>query len=743
MPAASAEIDLAGVRRAAMPRYLEPMLATLASKPFRDDGWLFEVKWDGYRVEAVIRDGKVELFTRNGNDASVYFPRLLDPPTWIEAREAIVDGEVVALDADGRPDFSLLQERISQGRTGRPVPLVYQAFDLLHLDGRSLVEVPLEQRKRLLELVLRPNARVQYASHIVTEGVAFFDAVRAQGLEGMVAKVRRSRYEPGRRSASWLKIKTRPEQELVVGGWTPGAGNAADLGALAIGVYEDGRLRFAGKVGSGFDARARRELRGLLDPLAADAPPFDPAPPPDYRGRWGGDLAGIHWVRPDLVIRAEIGGWTRDGHVRQTAYKGLERTRDPREVVRERAVDPAAAGRRARASAAASEQPSAMTLRASGEGSPSSAMTLRASGEGSPSSAMTLRASGEGSPSSAMTLRASGDGRGGASAVAVDPAWLVSDGELAALDALRADGTWSVAGQELKLTNLDKVLFPPRDGVDEPALTKRDLIRYFARISPAMLPHLADRPLNLQRFPNGADAKGFWQKDIPSHAPRWLTIWHEQGFREREDRAPNDHLVADRAATLCWLGNQAAFEIHAWTSTVADPWTPTFALIDIDPGTATSWDETLLLARLFRTALDHLGVRAWPKLTGSRGIQAWIPIERGRYSYRDTSDWVQRLSRAVGGSVPDLVSWEWAKAERGGRARLDYTQNAAIKTLVAPYAVRPRHGAPVSAPITWDELDDPELRPDRWTIRSMPDRVAAVGDLWAGIQDDRQVLPAL
>ena len=258
-----------------------------------------------------------------------------------------------------------------------------------------------------------------------------------------------------------------------------------------------------------------------------------------------------------------------------------------------------------------------------------------------------------------------------------------------------------------------------------------------------MLPHLADRPLNLQRFPNGAGAPGFWQKDIPSTAPRWLTIWRETGFREREDRAPNDHLVADRAATLCWLGNQAAFEIHAWTSVLHDPWTPTFALIDIDPGPSTTWDETLTLARLFRTALEHLGVRAYPKLTGSRGIQAWIPVERGRYTFAETSAWVETLSRAIGATVPDLVSWEWAKADRGGRARLDYTQNAPIKTLVAPYAVRPRPGAPVSAPIRWDELDEPDLAPDRWTIRNVGERVAAIGDLWAGLQDDHQVLPPL
>ena len=731
MPAADAGIDRTGAREAPMPRYLEPMLATLAAKPFRDDRWLFEVKWDGYRVEAVVRDGDVQLYTRNGNDASVYFPRLLTPPTWIHAREAIVDGEVVALDAAGRPDFNLLQERISEGRGRRapaagdddagasPGTLVYQAFDLLYLDGRLLVDVALEQRKRLLELVLRPTGRVRYASHVETEGTAFFDAVKAQGLEGLVAKRRASRYEAGRRTSDWLKVKVRPEQELVVGGWTPGEGSASVLGALAVGVYDGDRLRFAGKVGSGFSDRTRRELRSRLDELETDVPPFDPAPPPDYRGRWGGDLAGIRWVRPELVIRAEIGGWTRDGHVRQTSFKGVDPDRDPRQVVRERAIQPRSVVR-----AAATDRV---------DGASGVAGASEHGGAAPPAAGTVARSSASAHSGTATPSGAAG----------TDPSWLVSERELAALERLRQEGSWSIAGQSLRLTNLDKVLFPPRDGTDEPALTKRDLIRYFALIAPAMLPHLAGRPLNLQRFPNGVDKPGFWQKDIPSHAPRWLTIWHEQGFREREDRRPNDHLVADRAATLCWLGNQAAFEVHAWTSTIEDPWTPTFALIDIDPGTATTWDETLLIARLYRTALEHLGVRAYPKVTGSRGIQAWVPIERGRYSYAETSAWVEKLSRAVGASVPALVSWEWAKSERGGRARLDYTQNAAIKTLVAPYAVRPRHGAPASAPIRWEELDDPDLRPDRWTIRTLPDRVASIGDLWAGIQEDRQTLPPL
>src|SRR5207237_2271884 len=218
------------------------------------------------------------------------------------------------------------------------------------------------------------------------------------------------------------------------------------------------------------------------------------------------------------------------------------------------------------------------------------------------------------------------------------------------------EGTWHVGGRELKLTNLDKTLFPPAAG-EKDAVTKRDLIRYFALIAPAMLPHLEDRPLNLHRYPNGVGGPGFWQKDIPDTAPEWLTIWHETGVSD--ERKANDHLIADQVATLCWLGNQAAFEIHAWTGKLPDPWQPTFALIDIDPGPKTTWDQVVRIARLYRAALEHLKVRAYPKVTGRRGIQAWIPIVP-KYDYSQTSAWVEGVSRAVGAMVPELVSWEWS-----------------------------------------------------------------------------------
>jgi bifunctional non-homologous end joining protein LigD len=316
------------------------------------------------------------------------------------------------------------------------------------------------------------------------------------------------------------------------------------------------------------------------------------------------------------------------------------------------------------------------------------------------------------------------------------PSGLTED-ELAALDELGTGGTWEVFGRRLRVTNLDKILFPARDG-EEP-VTKRELIRYSAQIAPVALPYVAGRPLNLHRYPNGAGTKGFWHKQLPNHAPGWLARWENP---EADPGETTTYLVADEPAALVWAANFGALEWHAWTSKTDAPHCPTYALIDLDPGPSTSWDDLLVLARLHRTALEHLGVRAAPKVTGRRGIQIWISIARGP-SFDETRAWVEQVSRAVGATVPDLVSWRWEVAARGGLARLDYTQNAINKTLVAPYSPRPGPGAPVSAPITWDELDDPALRPDGFTVRSVLKRIAERGDLFRTVLDTDQTLPRL
>ncbi len=752
-PAPLPTLDPPGSWLLARPAFLEPMLATPGAAPFDGEDWLFEPKWDGYRVEAIVAEGKVVLRTRNGNDAGRYFPELLGPPSWLAAPEAIVDGEVVALDTDGRPDFGLLQARLGGGfsrsdlpatpgakAAGRDAPLVFMAFDLPWCTGRSYLDVPLEERKEILRLVLRDHPRVRYGGHVARDGVAFYTAAAAQGLEGAMAKHRRSRYEAGRRSTAWLKLKVRPTQELVVGGYVPGQGSHRDLGALLVGVMVDGRLRYAGRVGSGLDAAARTRVRAALDARSRPDHPFDDAP---------ADLArtpGATWAAPEIVIRAEIGGWSRDGIVRQATFVQEAPEVDPATVERQEAVGPEAAAR---------------ALAKVGIGRKKRAAPLHpvSKPNASPLSkdeTMTRKPSSPATPAPP----------------AFEPA---TAAELAALDALPGrGGTWRIGGRDVALTNLDKVLAPGRTGPGdgpggagrdggpgelraaaadggpgsptggasgdgEPPVTKRDLVRYLVQVAPIMLPHLAGRALNLARYPDGVDADFFWQKDVAKSTPDWVTRWREP---DPPDRRPHAYVVADGLATLAWLGNQAAVELHPWTSPIDAPAEPRWALVDIDPGTATTWEETLVLARLYRQAFDHLGVLGVPKVSGKRGIQVFVPL-RPRYSFEETRAWVEQVSRAVGGAVPDLVSWEWSKDRRDGRARLDFTQNWRNRTLVGPYSPRPAPGLPVSAPITWDELDDPDLRPDRWTIRTILDRVAERGDLFASALGPGQELPSL
>jgi bifunctional non-homologous end joining protein LigD len=525
---------------------------------------------------------------------------------------------------------------------------------------------------------LRPHPLVRYAGHIEADGEAFYEAARAQELEGIVAKLRRSTYEPGRRSPAWLKLKVRAEQEVVVAGWLPGQGTHRDLGSVIVAVRDGDRWAHAGQVGSGIDTKTRRELRARLESIERADSPLAPAP----------RLKGARWVEPEIVIRVEFAEWTADNLLRQAAFKGFEIDRDPRAVVRERATATATATARAEEAAHSAAEP-------------------------------------------APRPRKRGTKRSAPAAADV-----AGDDPVPQLEGLGATGTLLIDGVEVRVTNLDKVLFPAREG-EEP-VTKRDLLRYHLTVGAAMIPYLDGRGTTVHRYPDGVEKGGFWQKDLPGHTPPWVNRWRYV----HEKEGPKHYPVVDRRGTLVWLAQEAAIELHPWTSRTDAPDMPTYALIDVDPGPDTTWDEVLELTRLYRAALQHVGVRGLPKVTGKRGIQVWIPVRDG-YSFDDTRDWIEALSRAIGATVPDLVSWEWSKRARHGKARLDYTQNAINKTLVAPYSPRPAPGAPVSMPIAWDELEDPELRSDRWTIRTAAERLAERGDLFAPALTERQELPSL
>ncbi len=293
------------------------------------------------------------------------------------------------------------------------------------------------------------------------------------------------------------------------------------------------------------------------------------------------------------MARVEFSEWTDDDYLRQAAFKGMDIGKDPRKVVRETAISADDAVEEAEA-----------------QGRRRPARRRKPAARSDP-------------------FLEDPDDR-------ADPPQAATPDEMAALEAMTKDGVWEIGGHDVSLSNLDKVLFP------EPGFTKRDLIRYYVTISPILLPHLKDRPLNLSRWPDGVTGHTFWQKQIPSTRPSGSRAGTIPRPARRESHT---YFVADRVATMAWLANHATIDLHPWTSTTDDYRSPTYALIDIDPGTKTTWDEVLTLARLYRAALEHLKVKAWPKVTGKRGIQVWVPVKQ-IYTYRETSAWVEAVSRA-------------------------------------------------------------------------------------------------
>jgi bifunctional non-homologous end joining protein LigD len=665
--------------------FIAPMLATLTTNYFSDAGWLFERKLDGVRTITVSGDRGTRLYSRNHKPMNAPYPEIAEALDELAPVEMVADGEIVAFDGE-QTSFSKLQARIGLSDPNRAratgVPVILYLFDLLVLDGYDLTGLPLRERKRLLGQAVEFEDPIRFSEHRDTDGQAYLKQACAAGWEGLIAKRAEATYHPGARSKDWLKFKCVHEQELVIGGFTDPAGSRTGFGALLLGYYEDGQLRYAGKVGTGFSDRLLRSLRARLDELARSESPF--ADPVGERG--------AHWVDPELIAEVGFAEWTREHQLRHPRFLGLREDKAATEVVREQPSTSDTSSVRGRARATAD-------------------------GPGRDDGGPDIRTDGAEAPVLGTWVAPTGD-------------------ELAALDELGAKGRWGVAGREVGVTNLDKVLFPAR--AEDPAVTKRDLLRYYAQVGPYLLPYLADRPVNLHRFPNGVDKAGFWQKQVPTHAPAWLTRWRNTKLGENTE----EYAILDSIPSLVWMANYAAVELHPWTSRPPNIGEPTWALIDIDPGTDTTFEQVLELARLYRAALAHLKVEAAPKVTGQRGIQIWVPIRPG-YTFTDTRAWVQQVSRAVGRTVPELVSWEWEKDRRRGLARLDYTQNAINKTLVAPFSPRPFPGAPVSMPISWDELDDPNLRPDRWTVHTALPRLRDTGDPLAPLIGRHQDLPPL
>jgi bifunctional non-homologous end joining protein LigD len=698
---------------------MRPMLSTPIAEPFSRKGWLFEPKLDGVRALTFLRrdgtDVKVDLRTRRGNQVTVQYPEVVAAVKTQRVETAVFDGEIVALNEHGVPDFQELQSRINLSRpreverAAAETPAYYYIFDIVYLNGFDLKDVPLEDRLEILRRVLDPGECIRTVDHERDDGQAMYDAATSLGFEGVVAKRADSVYEPGLRTRSWLKMKSVNQQEFVVGGFTEGEGSRSKtFGGLLVGYYDGEDLCFAASVGSGLKDAALTRIKARLDEIRVDKSPFV-NPPTVIGGRWaGGKSARCIWVKPELVAEVKFASWTRDDNLRAPVYLGLREDIDPKSVRRERAQH-------------------------------------------------------------AVDVISDEPARHGSAGVEGVVRSIVE--QLDAID--KANFTLDVAGVPIKLTNLDKEFWPATK--THPARTKRELIHYYARVAPYMLPHLKDRPLTLNRYPNGAMEKNFYQKHWPSPFPKEfrverVSIWSESS------QSDGEYILVNNLETLIWLAQLADIEIHVWMASVhpqpdaRDKPTvfsgssenldrsvlnyPHFMVFDLDPYiyaghekkgeepalNRKAFEKTRVIAYALKDLLQQLRLSSFVKTTGKTGLHIYVPVVR-HYTYDQIRAASETIGRYMMQQFPDDLTMEWVTQKRTGKIFFDHNQNTSGKTLAAEYSLRPSPEAAVSAPISWDELA--RVYPTDFDIDTEPERLAKVGDLWAHIGDAKQDLRAL
>jgi bifunctional non-homologous end joining protein LigD len=607
-----------------------PMLATLADGPPKNDAdWSYELKYDGFRAIAAIVDGEAAMLSRNELDLSGRFPRIHDALRKWKTKDIVVDGEIVVLDEKGAPRFQLLQ----QGGKERLV-----VFDILWLGGEDLRKKTYLERRKILEK-LKPPAGIYIAETLDMSGEEALKRASAAGWEGIIAKVNTSTYQP-RRSKDWLKVKAQNQQELVIVGWNPSTASEREIGSLHLAVFDDdGQLRYAGKVGTGFSAKLRVWLRDELakdevpKPLVKDAPRVKIA----------------HWVKPRLVAQVEFTEWTSDHRLRHPSFLGLREDKEVKDVVREK---PVGVGR---------------------------------------------QASGKSRPKPATPRSPKPD-----------------------------------AKSKVTLSNPDRLLYP-RDGI-----TKADLADYYEAVAEPMLRVLKDRPLALEHWNQGIDKPSWFHQNIGKEGPDWLTIIETPTRTTKSGKAR--HLVVDSRDALRWLAQMSVLTTHMWSSRAESLEEPDWILFDLDPAKGKGIEQAIEAAGVMRRLLEELELPSVPKTSGKRGIHVFVPLVSG-YTHEEVADFACSIAAAVAARVPGITV-ERSLSQRRGRLYLDCMQNGYGKTVVAPYSPRAMDGAPVSAPLKWSEITK-KLDPLKYNIRTMPNRLAKMGDLFADIFKNKAKLPKL
>ena len=673
--------------REPMPEHLEPMPASAARLPPDDEEWGFEIKWDGVRAITYWRPKQLRIESRNLNDVSARYPELRALGPQLGSSEAVLDGEIVAFDDQGRPSFERLQQRMHASspnvirRLASEAPVSYMIFDLLYLDGHTTIALPYRERRALLEGLELKGPAWQTPAYHAGEGRELLAAAAEQRLEGVVAKRLDSPYRPGKRTGEWLKIKNVNRQELVIGGWLPGKGaRAGRLGALLMGYYEpddEGQpaLRYAGRVGTGFKEQDLEHLGQELSARTRSASPFAGTQPP----------RGARFVEPELVAEIEFRQWTHDRILRHSSYKGLREDKPAAEVRMERTVTP---------------------------------MDGRAAQRTSKT------------PVKAATEKdKKGNNKDDHLPEEKEPYKIQRETKRAT--------EIEVDGRTLKLTNRAKVMYP-RTG-----FTKGELIDYYAAIAPVLLPHLAGRPLTLKRYPDGVASEYFYEKRCPAHRPSWVRTAPIESDR---GKGTIDYCVAEDLPTLIWAANLAAIELHPSLSRAARMSTPTAIVFDLDPGAPAGLKACCRVALQIKEMFDTFKLDTFIKTSGAKGLQVYVPLNTA-VTYEQTKSFARAVAELLEKRHPRQVLSRMTKELRPGKVLIDWSQNDEHKTTVSVYSLRARERPTISTPLAWEEVEravrsrrEPSLSAEPGELM---ERVASHGDLFEGLLTLRAELPDL
>lgn len=605
------------------------MLAKLHDEPFDHKDWIFEIKWDGYRAVADLSKDEPQFYSRNGISFLSKFKKVARDFSRQE-HQMILDGEIVAYDGQGRPNFQLLQ----QIGDNPDLALVYQVFDLLWLNGHSTENLPLIQRKELLKEALKETDVIRYCDHVEEKGISFFKEMQKLQLEGMIAKKSNSIYVENQRTTDWLKVKFSNTDETIICGFTEPKGSRKGFGALILGKYIHDKLVYCGHTGTGFNHEALLEIRDRLEKMAVKKSPFEDSPKTN---------SPVTWVKPELVCEIKYSEITNDGIFRHPVFVTIREDKEPEEI----------------------------------KGTPRS---ITEKPEDMKPKTTVAKKTKTSENETEITLNR----------------------------------------YKVKLTNQDKIYFP------EDGISKGEVVDYYQSVAEYILPHLKNRPLSLNRFPNGIEKQGFYQKDASDNIPEWIKT--TEVFSDSTDKYI-DYIICNDKATLAYLNNLGCIDMNPWNSSLPDLEHPDYLVLDLDPSKNNTFDNVIETALQVHEVLEAVKVKGYCKTSGSTGIHIYVPMG-GEYDFDQVKDFAHILMKQVNEKLPKLTTLERSLQKRSSnKIYLDYLQNRQGQTLASVYSIRPKEGASISMPLEWDELK-PGLKPTDFTIHNALERIRKKGDIF-------------